>query len=169
MSLRPSSGERLLTRLPVDLKELERFVKFAIVGTVGAVVDFGVLNLGILVFGLPKVVANTISFSMAVLSNFTWNRLWTFPESRSRPIATQLVQFALVNVAGLGLNQLIFLGTDAFVFGERGILSEFIALLASLVGFTHSTLAYNLAKALATIMVLFWNFGVNRIWTYRGI
>jgi len=30
-------------------------------------------------------------------------------------------------------------------------------------------LGYNVAKAIAIIVVLFWNFGVNRVWTYRGI
>jgi putative flippase GtrA len=28
---------------------------------------------------------------------------------------------------------------------------------------------YNLAKITAIGVVLFWNFGINRIWTYRGI
>jgi putative flippase GtrA len=27
-------------------------------------------------------------------------------------------------------------------------------------------LGYNLAKAVATVVVMFWNFGINRIWTY---
>ena len=78
-------------------KEIERFFKFALVGTLGAVIDFGTLNLLILIFGLNKALANTCSFTAAVLSNFTWNRLWTFPESRNRPIIPQLVQFFLVN------------------------------------------------------------------------
>jgi putative flippase GtrA len=34
---------------------------------------------------LPLVLAGTISFICAVLNNFTWNRIWTYPESRSRP------------------------------------------------------------------------------------
>jgi putative flippase GtrA len=29
--------------------------------------------------------------------------------------------------------------------------------------------SYNLAKAFAICVVLFWNFGINLIWTYRGI
>ncbi len=66
--------------------ELVRFGKFAVVGAIGAVVDFSILNLGIQVFGLAKWLANTFSFSAAVLSN-TWNRLWTYPESQSEPVA----------------------------------------------------------------------------------
>jgi putative flippase GtrA len=133
-------------------KELKRFLKFAIVGTSGAVVDFGFLNLLHLVFGFSKFWANTVSFTLAVINNFTWNRLWTFPESRERPLKSQLVQFALVNVAGLAINQVVFLSLDAYVFGPM-----------------FGRLGYNLAKAVAIIVVLFWNFGINRIWTYRGI
>ena len=150
-------------------KELTRFIKFAIVGTIGTVVDFGVLNLLIQWAGLGKFWANTCSFTAAVISNFTWNRLWTFPESRDRSLLPQLGQFALVNVAGLAINQAIFLGLDGFVLGEAGALAAPMADIASVIGVDHFTLAYNLAKAMAIIVVLFWNFGINRIWTYKGI
>lgn len=150
-------------------KEITRFLKFSVVGTLGAVIDFGTLNLLILVFGFSKVLANTCSFSVAVLSNFVWNRLWTFPEARDRPIVPQLGQFFLVNIGGLLLNQAIFLSLDAWVLGEAGALAAPTATLALSIGLAHYKLAYNLSKAVATIIVLFWNFGANRLWTFRGI
>jgi len=159
----------LVARAQSHRKELGRFVKFAVVGAIGTVVDFGILNLLIQQVGLDKFWANTCSFTAAVISNFTWNRLWTFPESRQRPLVSQLGQFALVNLAGLVINQTIFLGLDKFVLGEAGLLAAPVAGLAGLVGTTHFTLAYNLAKAIAIIIVLFWNFGINRVWTYKGI
>jgi putative flippase GtrA len=91
---------RLYLAIAGNRKEFGRFAKFATVGTVGTVVDFSVLNLLILGFGLTKFWANTWSFSAAVLSNFVWNRLWTFPESRERPLVPQLAQFGLVSVGG---------------------------------------------------------------------
>ena len=145
------SVTQLRTLAHENRRELTRFIKFGIVGTIGAMVDFGVLNLGIQVFGLEKWLANTFSFSAAVLSNFTWNRLWTFPESRDRAIGTQLVQFVIVNVVGYAINQAIFLSLDYYLFSSWG------------------TLGYNLAKAIAIGVVLFWNFGANRVWTYKGI
>jgi putative flippase GtrA len=131
--------------------ELVRFIKFGIVGTIGAVVDFAVLNLGIQVFGLAKWLANTFSFSAAVISNFTWNRLWTFPESRERGLRSQLGKFFVVNLVGYAINQALFLSLDRYVFVGWG------------------AWGYNLAKAIAIGVVLFWNFGVNRVWTYKGI
>ena len=160
---------RIVAFAHANSKELTRFLKFSVVGTLGAVIDFGTLNLLILIFGFSKVVANTCSFTAAVLSNFVWNRLWTFPEARNRPIAPQLVQFFLVNIGGLLLNQAIFLSLDAWVLGETGILATPMAALALNTGLDHFELAYNLSKAVATIIVLFWNFGANRLWTFRGI
>ena len=160
---------RIATKTSLNPKELERFIKFAIVGAIGAVVDFIVLNVMKIIFeqmglgvgwniGLDPnqiqlIAANTISFSTAVVSNFTWNRLWTFPESRDRPIVPQLFQFATVNVLGLMINTIILLVMDHYVFSP----------------FFDHRISYNLAKAFAIGVVLFWNFGVNRIWTYRGI
>ena len=157
------------SRLLGNPKRIERFIKFAIVGTIGAVVDFVVLNIMKLVFeaiGLGEgwnvsldahqiqlVAANAISFSAAVLSNFTWNRLWTFPESRDRPLVSQLIQFSIVNVLGLIINTIILIVLDQYVFQT----------------FFNERLSYNLAKAIAICVVLFWNFGMNLIWTYRGI
>jgi putative flippase GtrA len=149
-----------LLRLPVinrtgfaqNPREFARFLKFATVGAFGMVVDLTVLNVLHKVFGLPLLVANSISFTVAVLSNFTWNRLWTFPESRERPIGTQLGQFAIVNVIGLAIN-------NAVLWVVFRLLSTFIP----------DPWDYNLAKIAAIGVVLFWNYFVNRKWTYKGI
>ena len=138
-------------RTNVNLKELERFLKFMVVGTIGFVVDFGTLNLLVLLAGMNLLVANTISFTLAVLSNFTWNRLWTYPDSRSKPIRSQLLQFFVVNVVGWGIN--------------TGVLALLTPVFTEMVG----QLGYNIAKAIATIIVLFWNFFVNRYWTYNDV
>ncbi len=145
----PIVNNTALARRP---KEFERFLKFAVVGVIGMVVDFSVLNLMHLKVGLPLATSNAISFTTAVISNFTWNRLWTFPESRQRPLMSQLGQFALVNVIGLGINTALLLGVDHLL---RSIIAE--------------PWSYNLAKAFAIGVVLFWNYFINRLWTYKGI
>jgi putative flippase GtrA len=133
-------------------KEFNRFIKFAIVGALGALIDFGLLNLMRGYFDWDLLWANTFSVCVAMLSNFTWNRLWTYPESRTRKKRTQLPQFVIVNLIGLLLNNLIVVGLDALL---RPYIGE--------------PLSYNIAKAIAIGIVLFWNFGANRLWTYRGL
>lgn len=133
-------------------KEFIRFLKFATVGAIGMVVDLSVLTLAREVLKLPLSLAVGLGFGVAVISNFTWNRLWTFPESRIRPLTSQLAQFIAVNLIGLGINEVVVLGLHP-VFG----------LIA------HDPTAYLAAKVIAIGIVLFWNYFVNRAWTYRGI
>ncbi len=132
--------------------ELRRFIKFATVGTVGALVDFMVLTVLVLGFHVTDYIANLFSVSAAIISNFTWNRLWTFPESRSHTLHKHFVQFALVNLVGLAINEFVFILVDHNIFEP----------LIGHLGFIPS-------KGVAIGIVLFWNFGVNRVWTYRHI
>ena len=143
---------RLPRRLRENPQELIRFIKFATVGAIGMVVDLIVLNLLHGIVGWSLLTANSISFSTAVFSNFTWNRLWTFPESRQRPLRTQLPQFALVNIIGLAINNVV-------------LLTIFNLIRASI----SDPWNYNLGKVFAIGMVLFWNYGANRLWTYKGL
>ena len=92
-----------------DKTERKRFFKFALVGALGAVIDFGVMNLLSHFTNMSLVYAGTISFTCAVISNFIWNRLWTYPESRSRPLLNQLGMFFLVNLAGVCIPTLHYL------------------------------------------------------------
>ena len=163
----------LARRYGINPKEAERFTKFVIVGTIGFILDFGTLTFLIEVVNLPGlvaentpfsagvgfVVANTISFSLAVLSNFSLNRYWTYPESRIKKKRLQLPQFALVSIVGLLLNNAIFALTTPL----------FNSLLDILEFMPDSIDGYMPAKILATVVVLFWNFFVNRYWTYQNV
>jgi putative flippase GtrA len=143
-------------------KERERFLKFAAVGALGAVIDFGVMNLLTQGADMPLVLAGTISFVCAVLSNFIWNRYWTYPDSRSRPITHQLSMFFAVNIAGVAIRIPIlhFVEPPLIKVIER---LNFRAPLAS------EFLAKNLTLALAVGIVMLWNFFVNRYWTYNDV
>lgn len=160
-------------RYGINPKEAERFTKFLFVGSLGFIIDFGTLTFLVEVVGLPEIVAeqtpfsetvglilaNTISFTLAVLSNFTLNRYWTYPESRSKRKRVQLPQFALVSIIGLILNNAILALTH----------SAFDVLLSSMPSLSIRVDGYIPAKILATIVVLFWNFFINRYWTYSNV
>jgi len=145
-----------------ERKERHRFYKFAAVGALGAVIDFGVMNLLSHFTTLSLVWAGTISFTCAVFSNFIWNRFWTYPESRSRPLMHQLGMFFLVNTAGVAIRipTLHYLEPPVLRFFE---------------GIVHTSLktaefyANNLTLAAAVGVVMIWNFFVNRYWTYNDI
>src|SRR5512141_1857156 len=86
-----------------DEKERVRFLRFAAVGAIGSVVDIGIANLLTHLFNMPLVYAGSLSFICAVFSNFIFNRYWTYPDSRSRPLMHQLGMFFLVNSIGIAI------------------------------------------------------------------
>lgn len=144
-------------------KEQARFLRFAMVGIIGAVIDFGTFNILTVGFHLEAIVAQIISFTLAVSSNFVWNRYWTYPDSRNKAVVHQLVQFFFVNMIGLGIRTLIF-----------NRLEEGLVWLSEQVvpkGFFISTtvIGHNLSLATVIIIIMFWNFFVNRFWTYNDV
>lgn len=150
-----------MTTLLYNARERERFLRFAAVGAIGAVVDFGVMNLLVRLAHTSLVFAGTVSFIAAILSNFTWNRFWTYPDSRRKPVSTQLAQFTLVSVAGL----VIRLPILALV--EPG-LHKLLNLIGMKAGLAD-LLAKNITLAIAVGIVMFWNFFINRYWTYNDV
>jgi putative flippase GtrA len=146
----------------VNTKERIRFIRFISVGAIGAVVDFGIMNLLSKLFSFPLILAGTISFICAIISNFIFNRFWTYPDSRSRPVSTQLIMFFIVNVAGLAIRLPIlhFLEPPMQKLSER--FTHFIPL-------TSTFLGKNLTLAIAVSVVMLWNFFINRYWTYNDV
>lgn len=127
-------------------------------------VDFGTFNLLRAAFGMPPTAAQAISFSAALISNFAWNRYWTYPDSRSKPVGRQASQFLLVSVVGLSIR------TVLFVLVRPAMITLGETLGSNKIGPTQAALiGENMALVVAVIVVLFWNFGVNRLWTYSDV
>lgn len=158
-------------------KEVERFLKFAVVGVVGAVIDFGVLNLlqaTVLSpvephLSLKVALATGTAFTSAVTSNFIWNRYWTYPDSRSRSIQQQLMQFFIVNAAGLAF-RLIWVRVLFGPLGEIGANTlTWLGVIESMDDTATKQLGTNIAQFFAIWIVMIWNFFVNRYWTYNDV
>lgn len=151
-----------MTAILTSPVERTRFLKFMAVGAFGAVVDFGIANILTHFLDFSLVLAGTISFTCAVLSNFIWNRYWTYPESRSRSIGHQLGMFGLVNVAG------VLIRIPILHFLETPI-RELIESSGVPLALTAEFIARNLTLAVAVGIVMLWNFFVNRYWTYNDV
>ena len=153
-----------LREIVTNPRERERFIKFAVVGAIGALVDFTSFHLLESIVGLAPTWAQAGSFTLAICSNFIWNRLWTYPDSRSKPLSNQLVSFFVVNIIGLAIRTPIFAGLE-------GPLRNLFARLAFLpIGLiTADRLGYTFALGVAVVVVMFWNFFINRVWTYNDV
>ena len=155
-------------------REVERFIKFAFVGTLGFIIDIGALILLQNTVLPPEsdsnvLFANSIAFVLAVCSNFIWNRFWTYPDSRSYSIRRQLTQFGIVSVIGLVIRNLWMSGTYEAL-GQlsttvlQGMLSDYAPTLID-----QNKLGTTIALIFGVLIVMIWNFTANRLWTYNDV
>lgn len=122
-------------------------VRFVLVGLANTGVDFGVLFA--LVYGLsaPTVLANVVSTSTALVVSYTLNKKAVFRSTSSHKVR-QFVMFLAVTLAGLWVLQNIV-----------------IHFMTSVPGVGESGAGLLLAKLLATVCSMVWNY----IWYSRVI
>lgn len=128
--------------LPFRLLSL---IKFGFTGMSGLVVDFSITWLLKDELHLNKFLANAAGFSMAVISNYIINRLWTFSERERSKVSKQFASFLAVSLIGLLLNS-----GFVYLFNERLMLN------------------FYLSKAIAIILVFFWNFSANYFFVFNN-
>ena len=119
----------------------EQLAKFCVVGAIGYGINLGVYA-ELLHAGLHFLLSATCSFLVAVTSNYTWNRLWTFRDRRAG-VAAQGMRFLIVSLGSLGTNLLVL---DALITVGAG----------KLVG-----------QAIAIVLVTPLNFIGNKLWSFR--
>ena len=115
--------------------------KFCVVGAVGYLINLAVYD-ALLHAGLHYLAAAACSFLVAVTSNYTWNRLWTFRAHRAG-VATQGLRFLVVSVA-VYLANLVVLGSLVWLGADKLT-----------------------AQAIAIVLVTPLNFIGNKLWSFR--
>ena len=131
--------------MEITKKELARFVKFGLVGFLGAGVTYFFWILLEVFLGFPDRMALVIGIEIAIISNFFINNFWTF---RDRPkkerIFLKLLKFNLVSLGGLLINVIVYtIFRDYF---------EFYKYFAEVFGILGGFL---------------WNFFINNFWTWK--
>ena len=161
----------------VERRGLRQFVKFCIVGASSTAISAGIFSwlvyfvhldrvLHLWLAGWPSLqaladrhsvylqVAALIGFLFAVTNGFYWNSLWTFRQTDPALRKIRYAKFVAANAVGLVLNQgILFIVNGMLVSGrprpEKG--------LEPLIAF-----------AVATCVVVFWNFLSNKYWTFKS-
>jgi putative flippase GtrA len=120
-----------------------KIIKFGVVGISGLLIDFSVTWLCKEKLKWNKYLSNSLGFSVAVCSNFFLNKYWTF-NSLSTQSINQFLQFLLVAIIGLGINNmLLYLLT-------KKVKANFYFL-----------------KLLAIGVVFLWNYSMNFLFTFK--
>ena len=159
-----------LTHLAKERRQdLIRFLKFCVVGVIGTAIDFGIFNLLHNILGWNRILSNTLSVTAAIVNNYLWNLYWVYPETRGRQGTKKFIQFIVVSISAWALNTGILWSSERWIFGTNGLLSGLVGATTAMLDTEHEVLSSNAAKVLATGIVLFWNFFVNRLWTFRDI
>lgn len=141
----PGAGLRLATPF--------RFVRFCIVGASGVLVNLLVLWLAreylFATLSPPRLRLNAalaLAIAVATLSNFLWNRFWTWRDRHrgagARALAGQFGQYALAVLIGSGVQILL---TNLF----------------------STYMYYLLANLVAIGAAAGVNFALNNVWTFR--
>jgi putative flippase GtrA len=119
-----------------------QLARFCAVGASGYAVNLVVYTLLLRAAGLHYLVAATGSFLVAVTSNYTWNRLWTFRGERGH-LGYQGLRFLAVSTVALAANLVIL----RLLVGELGV-------------------GKVLAQAIAIVLVTPLNFVGNKLWSF---
>ena len=101
----------------IRLQNSRTFIKFAIVGASGVLVNLGLFTL-LLVLEVNKFIASPIAIELSIIWNFLLNNYWTF---RRRKIGSRTrirgLKFNLVSIIALGVSYGTFV-TLSFVFPD---------------------------------------------------
>ncbi len=163
---------------------VRQFIKFVIIGGTSTVIDIGIY--WILMFYAPhgdgllsdhwgrqllerwpglftalatkdgvvvaKLAAGPVfkvfSAGIAILNSFVWNRRWTFKIRGKEHRAVQLRKFFAIALVGMALNTVITTGLGNIIPG-------------------HEKRSLAVASAIATVVVAFWNFFGQKLWTFK--
>ena len=132
--------KRLFIEKTGDIKI--QFFRYIFVGGVATVVDMGSLFLLTSYFGVHYLISAAIAFILGVATNYLISIAWIFKSTGN--LKKEITLFVIIGVGGLALNEII------------------IWLLVEEVN-----LYYMLAKAIAVVIVLIWNFGMRRKFVFK--
>lgn len=153
--------DEMVGKLPARYQNIgKQFVKFGITGVIGATVDFSTYNIltrgfgfvaSYIVLGQQIIVANNISVFLAIVSNFVFNKYWTFRDT-SNQVAKQWAGYFTLNFFTWVLNQLL---VSLFTFQVPAIQAMF------------GNQKDNAAKVLAIGIILFMNFAGSKFLIFK--
>ncbi|MCX6765665.1 MAG: GtrA family protein [Candidatus Moranbacteria bacterium] len=138
-------------RIPIAFQ----FAKFGAVGAFNTFLDWGVLNILIALTGTAAGIGYTvfkgISFIVANISSYLWNKHWTFG-SQETANAQEMGKFFGVSVIGLIIN--------------ISLASIVVNVIGPQAGMSPERWA-NVGALLATVVSLIWNFVGYKLWVFR--
>lgn len=123
----------------------KQLMRYAVVGGIAFVVDYGSLWLLTEYAGLHHLVSAAIAFVLGLTCNYLLSTVWVFGESKVTNRWLEFAAFALIGIVGLGFNELI------------------IYFCTDVIG-----IHYMASKIVSTVLVFFWNFFARRFILFKS-
>jgi len=111
--------------------ELDRLLKFTLVGLSGVLVNEGFLWAFVNFLGWNQLLANIPATELAILNNFTWNDLWTFRDLKRRPLLRRILSFHVAALTGAVVQFIIYAGL--VYLGVYYLLANLVGIVVSFV------------------------------------
>lgn len=85
-----------------------QLAKFILVGGLNFLIDMGVLNFLIFSTGISTGITQSgfksLSFLIAVINSYVWNRYWTFKKEIKESISQEFFKFFIISIIGFSIN-----------------------------------------------------------------
>jgi putative flippase GtrA len=134
-----------------------KLVRFAAVGGFNTLLDLTILNILVLIVGLPTVVGNLISASICItISYFLYHRL-VFRSKEPHSIKL-FVHFFLVTGVGILVLQSLMIALVTHILGHKEIGVNHLLSFAHVHPLKTSFINLNVAKLCAVAVGLVWNY-----------
>jgi len=101
----------------MSISILRRFPGFVLVGSIGFLIDAGILTALMRSLGLGHYGARAISFTIAVTATWYMNRRWVFERNAVRMSSREYTSYLSVQVIGALINLSVFAAVIEFVPG----------------------------------------------------
>ncbi|MEM1586973.1 MAG: glycosyltransferase [Candidatus Bathyarchaeia archaeon] len=127
--------------------ELQRLLKFVMVGVSGVLVNEGLLFTLTELLGIHYLLSALISIECSILSNFALNDVWTFRDRRGHGTRSLLKRMVKSNIG----------------FGAGVLLNLLVLFLLTELGGLH----YLISNLLGIVAAFIWNFLISMRWIWK--
>ncbi len=148
-------------------KHAEKF-RFAVIGGISTVIDFGVLFV-LVGIGFQPIPSNFVSTFLASIFNFFAHKSFTYKDE-TKTSARHIISYIIVTIGALWLLQPIVLYLNDIMFKNWGMASNISNWFVELFGHLFTNAQFNLfiGKCLATGAAMVWNFILYKKFVYKN-
>ncbi len=137
-------------------KIIAEVARFGVVGVLATILDWGIFYILTHFTLIHYVVASIIGFSVSVIFNYLFSRIWVFHVKENQNVLREFVLFLITSMIGMGINTLVLWVCVEWLFVKISVFSALPSDITELMG-----------KAVATVVVMAWNYLIRKFLVFK--